>query len=58
MRPLSMALLLSILALSACTATVRTYDSSDRLIGSCKAHRWILGPAVTCTGRANSETPK
>ena len=58
MRPLSMALLLSILALSACTASVQTYDSSDHLIGSCKASRWILSPAVTCSGRANGETQK
>ncbi|OGR91297.1 MAG: hypothetical protein A2V88_04760 [Elusimicrobia bacterium RBG_16_66_12] len=59
MRELSFVILIAAAsALTACTATVQTYDSSERLIGSCKAHRWILGPAVTCSGRANGETQK
>lgn len=58
MRAMSMILALSAVALSACTASVRTYDSSDHIIGSCKASRWILGPAVTCSGRANGEAQK
>lgn len=59
MRVLSFVILTVVAStLTACTASVQTYDAGDHLIGSCKAHRWILGPAVTCAGRANGETQK
>ena len=58
MRLMTLVWLVSTLTLTACTATVQTYDAGDKLIGSCTAHRWIMGPAVTCSGRANGESAK
>jgi hypothetical protein len=59
MRALSFAVLAIVAStLTGCTASVRTYDAADHLIGTCKAHRWALGPAVTCSGRANGEAQK
>jgi uncharacterized protein YceK len=45
-----------ILLMTGCASTVKTYDATGKMIGSCEAQGgFIIGAGASCTGTANQE---